>query len=152
MIMDNPGVKTLGDAALAAINGATAETVITAAPDSQGETQAYLTGLEGLLAASVSFNFNYGSGGGTLKAILETTINQGATWIEIARVAFTTSSAEKVVNLSGLTPVTTVYAPVALSDDTVKDGILGDRLRVSILKASTDYAGNTSLAVRLNPR
>ncbi len=150
--MDNPGIFNLGDAALAAINAATVETPITSAPDLQGESQTYLTGLAGMLAASVSFNFTYGSGGGTLKAILYTTLNQGTTWIEIARVAFTTASAEKVVNLSGLTPVTTVYAPVALSDDTVKDGILGDRLRVSILKASTAYAGNTSLAVRLNAR
>jgi len=39
-----------------------------------------------------------------------------------------------------LTPVTTVYTPTTLSDDTVKDGILGERWRAKIITVGT-YAG-----------
>ena len=151
--MDNPGLKNLGDVALAAINAATAATVVTSASDRNGETQAYIDRLEGATAALIEANFTYGSGGDTLKVIVETTPDQGTTWIEVARFAFALASAQKVANLSGLTPVTTVYAPAALSDDTVKDGILGDRFRARILKgAGAAYAGNTSLAIRLHAR
>lgn len=152
--MDNPGLKNLGDAALSAINAATGGgTVVTAAADASGVSQGYIENLDGMKAALISANFVYGSGGDTLKVAFETTINQGATWIEVARFAFAQASAEKLVNLSGLTPVTTVYAPAALSDDTVKDGVMGQRWRARIIKgAGAAYAGNTSLAVRMIAR
>lgn len=151
--MENAGLYALGDASLAAINAATAAAVISSASDAQGVTQAYVDDLDGMIAATLSANFVYGSGGDTLKVIVETSLNQGATWVEVARFAFTTASAEKVVNLSALTPVTTVYAPTTLSDDTVKDGLLGPRWRARILKGGgSAYAGNTSLSVRLNAK
>jgi len=151
--MDNSGLKNLGDVALAAINAATTATVITSASDDEGATQPYIDQAQGALGATIEANFVYGSGGDTLKVIVETTLNQGITWIEIARLAFAQASAEKVINLSALTPVTTVYAPTALSDDTVKDGILGDRFRARTLKgAGAAYAGNTSLSLRLHLR
>lgn len=149
--MDNPGIKVLGNADLAAINAATAAAVITSASDSQGATQPYIDRLSGMLAASISANFVWGSGGTSLKVIIETSLNQGATWLEVARIAFGTASAEKVVNLSGLTPKTTAAAPGALSDDACLDGILGDRFRCRILTVGA-YAGNTSLAVRMHAR
>lgn len=149
--MLNPGIKNLASVALAALNAATTQTVVTSVADQQGVTQAYVDGLEGMLSASIEANFTAGSGGTSVKAIVETTFDQGVTWIEVARFAFTTSNATKVVNLSGLTPVTTVYAPVALSDDAVKDGLLGPRFRASILTTGT-YAGNAALALRLVAR
>lgn len=150
--MNNPGHKNLGSADLAAINAATTATVITSAPDASGATAAYLDRLEGMLGCSISANFTYGSSGGTsIKVIIETTINQSVTWIEVARIAFTTASAEKVVNLSGLTPKTTAAAPATLSDDACLDGILGDRFRAKILTVGT-YVGNAALAVRMNAR
>lgn len=150
--MENPGEYDLGSAALAAINAATVSTVITSAGDVSGATQAYLDRLEGMLAANIEANFVYGSGGGTLKADVFTTLNQGATWIHVVRFAFTTASANKVFNLSGLTPRLAAYTPVTLGDDLAVDGMLGPRWRASILKASTDYAGNTSLGLRLHAR
>lgn len=149
--MDNPGIRNLGDVALAAINAATSAAVVTSAADQNGATQPYVDRLQGMLAALLSVNFVYGSGGGTLKVIVETTPDQGTTWIEVYRAAFTTASGQRLVNLSGLTPVA-AYTPAALNDDAVKDGILGDRFRARILKAGSDYAGNTSLSVRLHAR
>lgn len=151
--MENPGLHSLGDAAVAAINAATTAAIITSASDAQQVVQPYLDSLDGMLAATLSANFVYGSGGDTLKVIVETSLNQGATWIEVARLAFATASAEKVVNLSALTPVTTVYSPNGLSDDAVKDGIFGPRWRARIIKGSgSAYAGNTSLSVSLIAR
>jgi hypothetical protein len=150
--MENPGIRNLGDVALAAINAATTAAVVTSAADANGQTQAYVDRIEGALAVMLEANFNYGSGGDTLKVMVETSADQGTTWIEVARFAFATASAQKVVNLSGLTPVA-VYAPGSLSDDAVKDGILGDRFRARILKgAGAAYAGNTSLSLRLHAR
>lgn len=149
--MDFPGLRNLGDVALAAINAATSAAVVTSAADQNGQTQAYLDRLEGMLAATIQANFNYGSGGTSLKLIIETSLDQGTTWIEVARLAFATSAAQKVVNLSGLTAVGTPVTPAALSDNAVQDGILGPWMRARILTVGT-YAGNTSLSLRLIAR
>lgn len=149
--MNASGLYNLGDAALAAINAATAAAVITSDADQQGATQAYIDDLDGMLAATIQVNFTWGSGGTSLKVMIETTLDDGTTWIEVARLAFATASEENIVNLSGLTPKTTVYTPAALSDDTVVDGILGPRWRARILAVGT-FAGNTSLSVRMQAR
>ncbi len=146
--MNNPGTKSLGDRA---ITTALTGEVITSSPDIQGQTQEYLDNLEGMLAATLSVNFVYGSGGTTCIVTVETTLDQGTTWTEVARFAFATASEHNQVNLSGLTPVTTVYTPAALSSDSVKDGIMGDRWRAKVTSTGT-YAGNTSVSVRLNAR
>lgn len=146
--MNNPGTKNLGERA---ITTALTGEVITSAPDIQGQTQEYLDNLEGMLAATLSVNFVYGSGGTTCIVTVETTLDQGTTWTEVARFAFATASEHNQVNLSGLTPVTTVYTPAALSSDSVKDGIMGDRWRAKVTSTGT-YAGNTSVSVRLNAR
>lgn len=151
--MENPSLKNLGDVALAAINAAAAGPVVTAAADSAGVNQPYIDGVDGALSVTLSASFVYGSGGDTLKVVIDTSINQGQTWIEVARFAFAQTSAEKVVNLSALTPVTTVYSPTTLSDDAVKDGIIGPRWRARAIKgAGAAYAGLTSLAIRMQPR
>lgn len=150
--MDSPGIKNLGDVALAALNAATTETVVTSQPDAQSVTQAYRDGLEGMLGCSLQADFRWGSGAGTLKVIWYTSLDQGTTWIEVCRMAFAGASEQNIVNLSGLTPKTTLYTPAALSDDTAVDGILGPWWKASILKAGTAYAGNTSLALRLIAR
>lgn len=149
--MDNPGHRNLGSADLAAINAATTAAVITSVPDASGTVVGYLDRLDGMLACSISANLVVAGGGTTVKVIIETSLNQGTTWIEVARIAFTTSSAEKVVNLSGLTPKTTAAAVATLSDDACLDGILGDRMRARIITTGT-YTGATSLAVRMSAR
>lgn len=150
--MNSPGLKNLGDVSLAAINAATTATVVTSSPSAaNGETVAYVDGLEGMLAAALQVNFNYGSGGTSLKVIVETSLDQGSTWIEVWRCALAQASEQNVVNLSGLTPKTTPATPAALSDDSCLDGILGDRFRAKVLAVGT-YAGNTSLQIRMHAR
>jgi hypothetical protein len=148
--MENP--YNLGDVALSAINSATTATVVTSASDSSGATVQYLSVPDGMLAATLQVNFNYGSSGGTsIKAIVATSLDQGTTWVEVWRAAFGIVSEENLVNLSGLTPKTTPITPGALADDTCLDGILGPIWRMSILTVGT-YVGNASLSGRLIAR
>lgn len=134
-----------------AITTATTGETITSASDQSGATQAYLSGLGDKQGATISVNFTYGSGGSTLKVIIETSLDQGTTWLEVYRAAFTTSGGQRIVNVSALTPKTTPLTPAALSDDTVVDGLFGDRWRARKIVTGT-YAGNSSVSVRMQPR
>jgi hypothetical protein len=147
--MDNPGNFNLGDRA---ISGALTDEVITSGVDAAGAAREYIGNLEGMLSATIQARFTYGAGGTTCRLMIDTSYDQGLTWCEVARFAFTTANARKAVNLSGLTPVTTHYdASAALSDDTVKDGLLGDRLRARVTSTGS-YTGDTSVSVRLIAR
>ncbi|HPS70503.1 MAG TPA: hypothetical protein PLO19_07165 [Candidatus Cryosericum sp.] len=101
-----------------------------------------------ITAMSVEFIFTYGSGGTTAKAWLQTSFDDGATWVDVANFAGTTSTLSKLYNFSGLTPVTTAATITdgSLADNTVIDGLLGDKFRVKVTTTGT-YAGSTTLKV-----
>lgn len=94
--------------------------------------------------------FTYGSGGTTAKAWVQTSLDGGATWFDIANFAFTTSSASKVsvCVLNPATPLAAGTTPgsAALADNTVLNGVIGDQFRTLVTTTGT-YAGGTSLAV-----
>lgn len=142
------GIFNLGDATLTA---AVTDSVITSGVSSAGVAQAFIDRLDGMNAVSVQAKFAYGSEGTSLKVDVETSLDQGVSWIPIARLAFTTATATKVVNLSGLTPKTTAATLGALSDDACLDGILGDRIRCRITSVGS-YAGGTTVSVRASVR
>jgi hypothetical protein len=100
--------------------------------------------LDGLTAITLLVRFAPVSGGTTCKAWVQTSLDQGQTWADIFCAAFTTTAGFKIVNLSGLTPRTTVLAPTdaALADDTAVDGVLGDRLRLKITSTGTFGSGS----------
>lgn len=141
--MDNPGIKLLGDRSITA---ALTDQVITSQPDTTGATQAYLTGLADMGSVTLFAEFVYGSGGTTCIVIVDTSLNQGEDWIEIARFDFATANRVAMATVSGAGPyaVTTL---AALGAEGKRDGILGDRLRVRVTSTGT-YAGNTSISVR----
>lgn len=144
--MDRAGLHNLGDKVFTtAVSGE----VITSQTAANGTSITYLDRLDGMLASAIEMRFAYGSGGTSVKAWLQTSLDQGQTWVDIACGAFTTSSATKIFNLSALTPKTSVVTPTdgTLSDDSAVDGVLGDRLRVKVTSVGT-YAGNTTLGVR----
>lgn len=132
------GVKDLGDFAITAAGTAVGVPV---------------TGLGGMLAATVQLRLAYGSGGTTIRAYVQTSLDQGTTWVDVACVLFATASEVAILNFSGLTPKTTVLVPSdgALTDDTAVDGVLGDRFRVKLVSVGT-YAGSTVLSARLTAR
>lgn len=109
-----------------------------------------ITGLTGMQSLTVSLRFAWGSGGTAVKAYLQTSIDGGNTWIDIACVVFGTASEHAALNFSALTPKITQVTPSdgAMSDDTAIDGILGDRVRLKVVSTGT-YAGNTLLVGRM---
>ena len=143
------GIYNLGDTS---ISSAVTGLVITQGVSAQGVAQEFIDRLNGMTAVTLQANFTYGAGDTvTAKVDVETSIDQGATWLPIARFAFAGASAEKVVNLSGLTPKTTATSPAPLSDDACLDGVLGDRLRTKVTSTGT-YSGNTGVSVRASVR
>jgi len=140
----NGRVYNLGDASISA---AVTNQVITSGVSAQSVAIAYVDRLDGMSAVTFQANFTYGSAGTNLKVDLETSIDQGTSWLPICRIAFTTASAEKVATVSGLTPKTTAAALSVPSDDACTDGVLGDRLRVRITSTGT-YSGNTAISTR----
>lgn len=89
-------------------------------------------------------NFTYGSGGTTATAWVQTSIDGGSTWCDIARFAFTTASARFVYNVNSSTSVTAEATPTdgTLATNTANDGILGNLFRVKYTTTGT-YAATT---------
>jgi hypothetical protein len=100
---------------------------------------------------AVQGKLTYGSGGTTVNAYLQTSLDAGATWIDIAQFSFTTAAARFVYNLNGQTAVTTEYTALdgTLAANTAKDGILGPQYRVKYVTTGT-YAGSTILAIDIS--
>ena len=88
---------------------------------------------------SVQANFTWGSGGTTCKAFVQTTLDGGLSWFDIMCFAFTTASAKKISAVKMWTALAAAYTPLdgTLTDDTIKDGVIGDRLRVKMILAGT---------------
>lgn len=132
--MNNPGCYSL--AALA----------ITTALTSSAQTA--IVDLEGMTAVTLEASLSYGSGGTTLIAVVETSLD-GTNWRQIVRFDFATASRVAVANLSGLlSKAVTTYA--VLSAEGVLDGVLGNKLRCVITSTGT-YVTST-LAVRASVR
>lgn len=116
------------------------------------QTATAVTGFDGALAANVQMRFAFGGAGTNAKVYLQTSLDEGTSWIDIACAVFTTAALVKVYNFSGLTAKTTPATPTdgTLADDTAVDGILGDRFRVKVVSTGT-YTG-TILSVRISAR
>ncbi len=108
--------------------------------------------LYGMKYLVLEANFTYGSGGTTLKAWVQTSLDGGATWIDIANFAFTTASGRKITTLD-LDAVATAVVPTdgSLADNAIVDGILGDRVRVKLTTTGT-YAGDTTFELNMTPK
>jgi hypothetical protein len=77
-------------------------------------------------SAIIQGTFTYGSGGTTADAWVQTSVDEGGTWIDIANFHFTTSSARFLYNLSALTPIVTEFTTPTdgtLAANTAKDGL-----------------------------
>src|SRR3990172_5480546 len=92
---------------------------------------------------TVEAQFLYGSGGTSAKAYVQTSVDGGSTWFDVASFAFATTAANKVsaVNRS-IAPASQAFTPTdgTLTDNTIIQGALGDRVRVKLITTGT-YAG-----------
>jgi hypothetical protein len=105
--------------------------------------------LDGMVAANFQVRFSYASGGVSVRLFIQTTLDQGQTWVDIASFSFGTSSDLTMFGLSKLAADGTTTTPTdgALSADSVVNGVLGDELRCKYVVSGT-YGGGTMLAVR----
>jgi hypothetical protein len=98
---------------------------------------------------AVQATFTYGSGGATVDAYFQTSLDGGLTWIDIAQFHFTTASARLVYNLNSQTPVTAEYTPTdgTLTANTAKDGIVGPLYQVKLASTGTYVGSNLRIDV-----
>lgn len=143
--MNNPGIYNLGQRAITA---ALTDHVLTEGLNNIG----YVGGLEGMLALNLVADFDVGTAGSgaTVGVTVQTRFGSGGDWIDIAQFDFTTASAKKVANLSGLISKA-VTADPALSAEGVVDGVLGDRLRAIVTSTGT-YGANCNITVTASAR
>ena len=93
-----------------------------------------------------------GSPGTSAKAWVQTSIDGGATWLDLACFAFSSVSAVKAARLPG----GALKSPAAISegtlaDDSASDGPFGERFRVKVTSVGTFGAG-TTLTLAAIPR
>jgi hypothetical protein len=93
--------------------------------------------------ATIQCTFDYGSGGTAVHLHVETSLDDGVTWIEISEFTFASADKREVVNLVSSTSIVAQYAAgTALADDASVGGILGSQYRVNITSTGT-YAATT---------
>jgi hypothetical protein len=109
-----------------------------------------VTDLDGMTAATVQLRLAYGAGGTAIRAYVQTSLDQGTTWIDIWSVLFGTASETAIMGFAKSPPPDAQVTPTdgALSDDTVVPGILGDRLRVR-LTTTGNFSNSTVLSARV---
>ena len=103
------------------------------------------------VSLTLQANFTYGSGGTSADAYVQTSLDGGSTWMDVAEFGFTTSSARKAFNLTNAA-VTSVATPgdAALTANTCVNGFLGSLYRVKYVTTGT-YAGSTTLVITAVP-
>ena len=97
---------------------------------------------------TVHCNFVYGSGGETVDAYVQISVDGGSKWVDVAECHFTTASLRELYDISSL--------PSAVSSHIATDGSLianpanGDMIRWRVQYVSTGaYAGGTTLQIDL---
>lgn len=107
-------------------------------------TSTPVTGLSGMKYLSAQAKFTYGSGGTSLKAYVQTSFDMGTTWVDVMAFAFATTTATKLSAVTANVAASPAVAPTdgSLTDNTIVNGLLGDRVRVKYVSVGT-YAGTT---------
>lgn len=141
--MDNAGLYNLGDVTITA---AVTDEVITEGTSAAGQPQAFIDRLKGMQSVTLQARLVYGSGGTSIAAVVQTSLDQGATWIDVCRFDFATANSNKVANVSAAAAAAPA-AVAALASEGKLDGVLGDRLRTKMTSVGA-YAGSTTLSLR----
>jgi hypothetical protein len=102
----------------------------------------------GVRTLAMQSTFAYGSSGTSCKTYLQTSIDAGTTWCDIACHAFATTAAKKVSAIRSHIALAAGVTPTdgSITDNTILDGLIGDRIRVKTVVVGT-YAGASSIKV-----
>lgn len=116
------------------------------------QAEASVSGYGKPLALTLLASFTTTGGGASCKGWVQTSLDGGATWVDIACFAFGASSAVKYANLNLMQPAgVAVPTSGALADDAVLHGLMGDMVRV--LRTSTGaYNAGSKLEIWMQPR
>ncbi len=122
-----------------------AQQTIAAAGTVVGEEMAVPQGIRNL---AVLATFVYGAGGTAVKVYIQTSLDGGTSWQDIMCLTFTTATAKKYssVKLDVATGPALTPTDVTLTDNTIVDGVLGDRVRCKFVSTGT-YTGVTTLNI-----
>lgn len=140
------GLINLGSAT---ITTAVSDSVLTSS-SFNGAAAQFIGNLGGMKSLTAWANFVYGSGGTAAILKIQTSLDQGANWIDLLRFDFATANRQAIASV-GVFASSAPAAVAALGSEGKLDNILGDRLR-AILTTTGTYAGNTSIACRVAAR
>jgi len=102
----------------------------------------------GTKALTVEAKFVRAAGGTTLDCYVQTSLDGGVTWIDIMNLTFAITTANKVSAVRANIALAPAVTPTdgTLADNSIVDGLLGDRIRVKYVTVGT-YSGASSLTV-----
>lgn len=94
--------------------------------------------------------FARGSGGTTCDVFVQTSVDNGASWIDIMQFAFATTTVTKISSVRPYIAMAANVTPTdgSLSDNTILDGLIGDRLRVKTVVVGV-YGGASTLDMNI---
>jgi hypothetical protein len=103
-------------------------------------------------ALALYASFVRATGGTTAKVWVQTSLDGGVSWVDIASFAFTTTSGDRMYNLTAAA-VTSIATPTdgTLADNTSVNGFLGALYRVKLTTTGT-YTGDSSFKVWATPK
>jgi len=100
--------------------------------------------LDGMSAATIYAELLGATGGTSVSALVQSTMDGGVTWLDVARFDFT-AAAKKWCVLQGIA-AKAVATYAALAAEGVNDGLLGNQFRAIISSVGT--FSNTTLSLR----
>lgn len=112
-----------------------------------------VTGLGKIGAVSLICTFTYVASSATsAKVYVQTSLDDGANWYDIASFAFTTASAVKNSNVDGSAQIAAATPTTGtLADNTCVHGLLGDRIKFVVTSVGT-YGSGTQATVHYQTR
>lgn len=112
-----------------------------------------IDGLDGMSEVDIQCRFTFGTSAGTKVAtFVQTSLDQGTTWIDLLCFAATNANKTRAWHLEPAGDALNIPTDGELEDDTVALGVvLGDRLRTKTVVTGT-YGGGAVMAVRANVR
>lgn len=104
--------------------------------------------LDGMISCGFSMKAIIGAGVTSLVALIQTSLDEGNSWIDIIRKTFTASETY-TPNVS--TEESWDQSSTPLVADGIRDGVLGDRVR-AVLTATVTSPANSSFVTYAHPR
>ena len=94
--------------------------------------------------------FTRAGGGTTCDVFIQTSLDNGSTWIDLIQWAFLTTTATRISAVRSSIAMAANVTPTdgAMTDNTILDGLLGDRIRAKTVVVGT-YSGASSLALNV---